>query len=276
MARFLAPRATPGVETIDQTSYRRSARINGVATVLEVRPVPGERHLLLHLPHPRSKKLISAVERVRRLFDLDADPQQINDWLARDVKLGLLVRARPGLRVPGCWDGFELAVRAILGQQISVNAATTLGGRLVRAFGTPLPSPVLGLTHLFPQPAELAEADLASIGLPRDRAGAIRALARAVLSGAVVLDGTQSPEETTVRLQALPGIGEWTAAYVAMRALRDPDAFPASDLGLRRAAAGGERLLPARELERQAQAWQPWRAYAAMHLWMSLGLKQSE
>jgi AraC family transcriptional regulator, regulatory protein of adaptative response / DNA-3-methyladenine glycosylase II len=172
------------------------------------------------------------------------------------------IEAIPGLRVPGCWDGFELAVRAILGQQVSVKAASTLAGRLVRVFGTPIAaSPPL--THLFPRPELLAEADVARIGLPRKRAQTVRALAREVSEGRIVFGQVHNVRDFQARLQELPGIGDWTAQYIAMRALGEPDAFPASDLGLLRYAS----LDHEHELLRRAEAWRPWRAYAAMYLW---------
>src|SRR5213078_2986929 len=180
-----------------------------------------------------------------------------------------LVARRPGLRVPGAWDAFELAVRAVLGQQVTVRGATTLTGRLVRTFGTPLDPPEDGLTHLFPRPAVLAP-----LGLPRARAATIRALAGGVARGELVLDASRGLEDAVARLAAVPGIGAWTAHYIAMRALGEPDAFPAADLGLRRALGNGAGpLAPARVAER-AEAWRPWRAFAAMLLWTALAAKE--
>jgi len=168
----------------------------------------------------------------------------------------------PGLRVPGCWDGFELGVRAILGQQVTVKGATTLAGRLVKAFGRPA-STDNGLTHYFPRPEVLAEVQVESIGLPAARGEAIRAFARAVRDGQIKFEGIVEIEEFLKRLCEIPGIGKWTAQYVAMRALGEPDAFPTGDLGLVKALGLGV----ARELELRSQAWRPWRAYAAMYLW---------
>lgn len=217
------------------------------------------------------------VERARRIFDLGADPLAIDERLAASPVLTRAVAATPGLRVPGVWDSFELAVRAILGQQITVQGATTLSGRLVRRFGTPVS---LGddpaLTHLFPSPAVLAHADLTTIGLPRARAEAIRGLAAAVAAGELVLDAPQGLDEAMPRLRALPGIGEWSAHYIAMRALREPDAFPATDLGLRRAVAGDGAPVSDVVLRRMAEAWRPWRAYAAMYLWAGQRLPRRE
>ncbi|MBW2316655.1 MAG: DNA-3-methyladenine glycosylase 2 family protein, partial [Deltaproteobacteria bacterium] len=188
--------------------------------------------------------------------------------LSADPTLARVVAAHPGLRVPGAFDGFELAVRAILGQQVSVRGATTLAGRLVERFGTPCPGESdAAVSRLFPRPERLARARIEAIGLPAARAGAIRALARAVSSGEIVLDGSADPDETCAALEALPGIGPWTSAYVAMRALREPDAFLSGDLGLRRALATPEGLPSARALGERAEAWRPWRAYAALYLW---------
>src|SRR5439155_11041809 len=184
--------------------------------------------------------------------------------------LAPLVARRRGLRVPGAWDGFELAVRAVLGQQVTVRGATTLAGRVVRAFGTPLDQAQDGLTHLFPQPEALADADLAAIGLPRARAATIRALAAAVARGDLVLEASRGLEDAVARLVAIPGIGTWTAQYVAMRALGEPDAFPAGDLGLRRALANGAGPLPPGRVGAPGEALRPWRACAALHLWTGL------
>jgi len=208
---------------------------------------------------------------VRRVFDLAADPDTIGTHLSLDPLLAPLVSARPGLRVPGAWDGFELAVRAIFGQQITVPAATKLLGRLVEAHGALLPTTtkdVEGLSHLFPSPARLARADLAVLGMPNARAMAVTSLAQAISADPMIFSGGASLEEAIAKLRSLPGIGEWTAQYVAMRELREPDAFPAADIGLMRAmaAADGRRPSPSQLLSR-AERWRPWRAYAALHLW---------
>lgn len=184
--------------------------------------------------------------------------------------------ANPGLRLPGAWDGFEVTVRAILGQQVSVKAANTLAGRLVARYGEELPEPNgSGLTHLFPRAQDLAGAELDGIGLTNQRVRAIQAVARAAESGELQFRRIASFEETAAQLQKLPGIGAWTAQYVAMRAMGSPDAFPASDLGLRKAQSNGQSLINAAELRERAEAWRPWRSYAAMYLWASLA-KESE
>jgi AraC family transcriptional regulator of adaptative response / DNA-3-methyladenine glycosylase II len=280
MVRFLAPRATPGVEEASADCYRRTVSIDGAHGVVEVRPVPGANHLMARLRLSSAAGLIHVTERLRRIFDLGADPEQITAHLRADPRIAAQVAALPGLRIPGAWDGFELAVRAILGQQVSVKAATTLAGRLAAAYGEPLRiDPIVdgsaGLRIVFPQPAILARADLTNVGIPRARAAAINALAEAVASGALVLDASRGLEASVRALSALPGIGEWTAQYVAMRALREPDAFPATDLGLRRALGDGSRLVAAAELLQAAEAWRPWRAYAAVYLWTMDGMTAS-
>jgi AraC family transcriptional regulator, regulatory protein of adaptative response / DNA-3-methyladenine glycosylase II len=264
LLRFLGPRAIPGVEEVRDGTYRRGCVVGGSAAVLEVAAGPGAT---LDVRPPAR-----AVEPgLRRLFDLDGDPALVAEVLSADPVLRPLVAARPGLRAPGSFDGFELAVRAILGQQISVAGATTLAGRLVRNHGRPLAHPDGGLTHAFPTPEALAEASLDGVGMPGRRAATLRALGRAVAEGVVVLDGSADPAATRESLLELPGIGPWTASYVAMRALGDRDAFPAADLGVLRAAAAlGLSDDPAR-LTAHAERWRPYRSYAVHHLWASLG-----
>jgi 3-methyladenine DNA glycosylase/8-oxoguanine DNA glycosylase len=190
----------------------------------------------------------------------------VGSHLARSALLRPLVADAPGIRLPGAWDPFEVAVRGILGQQVTVRAATTLAGRLAAAFGRPVECGA-GLTHLFPTPAALADADVASIGIPRTRAATIRALAAAVVRGEPVLDASCGTEAAVERLCAIPGIGAWTAQYIAMRGLSEPDAFPAGDLGVRKALGNGDGPLSVAAVERLSAPWRPWRAYAVMHLW---------
>ncbi len=180
------------------------------------------------------------------------------------------MKAHPGLRVPGAWNPFEMSVRAILGQQVSVRGASTLAGRLVEAYGSPAAIPLSGITRHFPSGERLIDADLQKIGLPHARAEAIRNLARAVSQKSLRLDGNEELEATVAALNALPGIGEWTAQYIAMRALGEPDAFPAGDLGIRKALARNGREPGAAEILRRAEAWRPFRAYTVMYLWRSL------
>jgi len=263
---FLAVRATPGVETVHDGRYRRTVTVDGASGAITVEPIAGEPALLLRIQLAECHGVLEIVERVRRLFDLDADPLKIGGDLGRSAALRPLVAAAPGMRVPGAWEPFELAVRAVLNQQITVRGATTLVGRLAAAFGEPIECGD-GLTRLFPRPEVLAEADLSAIGMPRTRAATLRALAAAVARGEPVLDASHGAEAVVERLCAIPGIGAWTAQYIAMRALSEPDAFPAGDLGVRKALANGSGLLSAAAVERLAEPWRPWRAYAVMHLW---------
>ncbi len=267
---FLAGRATRGVEVVEPGCYRRTIESDGASGVLELRHVLDQPYLSLSVSLPSTSGLIAIVERARRIADLGADPLAIATTLERDSILRPLVRRNPGLRVPGAWDGFELTVRAILGQQVSVAAATTMAGRLVETFGKPLESDHgPGLTHVFPAAQTLADADVASIGLPSVKAEAIRSVARAVAGGELRFQAPAGLNDLVERLVALPGIGPWTAHYVAMRACGEPDAFPAGDLALRKAAGDGGELMRESDLRRRAEAWRPWRSYAAMHLWRS-------
>jgi AraC family transcriptional regulator of adaptative response / DNA-3-methyladenine glycosylase II len=270
MAGFLAARAIPGVEAVTAGVYRRTIACGGGHGVVAARPVPGKAHLEATIQVPEVAHLATVVTRLRRLFDLDADVQTIGEHLASDPRLAPLVAARPGLRVPGAWDAFELAVRAILGQQVSVAAATTLAGRLVAAHGAPLAGPVAddALRAVFPAPAALAAADLTTIGLTRARARALAAFAGAVEREPDLLSTAPSLDTAVARLSALDGLGDWTAQYIAMRALREPDAFPASDLGLRRALETADGRPSPRALVAAAERWRPWRAYAVLHLWL--------
>jgi AraC family transcriptional regulator of adaptative response / DNA-3-methyladenine glycosylase II len=268
--RFLSPRAIPGVEEVVEGAYRRTIRSGGAAGVLSVAAARQGNAVELTVQGLDGAALRAAKPAVHRMLDLDADSAAIDRALGADPLLAPLVAARPGLRAPGAYDGWELAVRAIVGQQVSVGAATTLAGRVVRAVGTPLERPVGSLTHAFPLPHELSSAPLPGIGMPGRRVETLRALARAIDAGVVTLDGSVNAETTQTALIALPGIGPWTAGYIAMRALGDPDAFPIGDIGLRRAAV---RLgLPGepRALGQAAERWRPYRSYAAYHLWASL------
>ena len=266
---FLRTRALPGVELVDEHSYARVFGPVDAPGWLRVRAWPGGEHALqLELHCPQSTQLLGVVTTLRRMFDLDANPQAIADTFRHDAILGPLLARRPGLRLPGGWDGFEIAVRAILGQQISVAAARTLATRIVQRWGEPLPTaPMAGLERLFPTPAALAQADLREIGVTTTRAATISGMAQALLAGRVDFRAEQSLDEFVARWVALPGIGEWTAHYMAMRALSDPDAFPAADLILRREATTDTTPLGTKALTLRAEAWRPWRAYAVIHLW---------
>ena len=266
---FLAARSIPGVEVVDQASlrYLRSIRVGGQPGAIEV--AGGGPDALEVTIHPPALARPTTEARVRRWFDLDPDVAAIGAHLAADPLLAPLVAARPGLRVPGAWDPFELAIRAIVGQQISVSGARTIAGRIVERAGDRVTSPEGdGVVALFPTPAQLAEADLGAIGMPGARVRAIQNLAAAVAADPALLDATGDLDADVGRLRALPGIGEWTAQYIALRGLKHADAFPASDLGILRALAGsdGRRPSPAEALAR-AESWRPYRAYAAQHLW---------
>lgn len=274
MLAFLRGRALPGVEVVDACSY---ARVIG-PDARHPQAAPGwlrvsawgtaDAALKLELHGVAASRLLEIVNRVRRMFDLDADPQAIAAGFAGDRQLSALVAARPGLRLPSGWDGFEIAVRAILGQQVSVAAARTLATRTAQRFGEALPTPFApGLEHLFPTPAALADADLTTIGLTRARADTVRTVARALREGTVDFAPERTLDDFAARWVALPGIGPWTAQYIALRALGHPDAFPAEDLVLQRAAAEDGGRLTAKALRERAQAWRPWRGYAVIHLW---------
>jgi AraC family transcriptional regulator of adaptative response / DNA-3-methyladenine glycosylase II len=230
-----------------------------------VRALEHERALELRVRGAAPAALFQLSAAARRTFDLGADPARIALALRGDPLLAPLVDRRPGLRIPGAWDPFECAVRAVLGQQVSVAAGRTLAARVVARAGRPIAGGADGLTHLFPSPAALAAANLDGLGLTGARARALRALARAVAEGA--LDLGAPVEDVTAGLAALPGLGRWTAQYVALRALGEPDAFPAADLVLRRMAGTDGTPLSARALEARAEAWRPWRGYAVLHLW---------
>ena len=264
MLTFLAARATPGVESVADGVYRRTIAIDGKPGIVEVSRLDSGTALGLDVRFPDPRALLFIVEQVRRMFDLGADPGVIGEHLRADPLLRGTAAKHPGIRVPGAWDGFELAVRAILGQQISVRAATTIAGRIAAMFGSPAAADH-GLARLFPAPAQLADAAIERAGVVTARAETIRALARRVVSGAVTFRACADGCAAVAALEDLPGIGNWTAEYIAMRALGEPDAFPSGDLVLRRAAGD----CTARELARKSEAWRPWRAYAVMLLWQS-------
>lgn len=261
MLDFLAPRATPGIELVENSVYRRTISMNSIEGYFEV-SLDEPDALLIRIDFPDPRSLFIIVERIRAMFDINADWSSIAKTLRCDPVLGAIVKSEPGIRVPGCWDGFELAVRAILGQQVTVRGATSLAGRLSAQFGKKFAG-AKGLTHLFPSAQVLSSARLTSIGLTTARAETIRVLARTVASGKLKFEGVVDSENFRRRLCEIPGIGAWTAQYISMRALGEPDAFPSSDLGLLRASGLGS----ARELESRAERWRPWRAYAAMYLW---------
>jgi AraC family transcriptional regulator of adaptative response / DNA-3-methyladenine glycosylase II len=273
MLTFFAGRATPGVELVTGDTYRRTLSTNGDHGVVEIRPDARDGYLSLTLKSVNTNSLFETVQSAREVFDLDAPVDEINAALGKDKALRKMLRKFPGIRVPGAWDGFELTIRAILGQQISVKAATTIAGRIANRYGASLDCDSVqeddGLTHIFPTPERLARARFNNIGIVSARANTIRLVARAVLAGDVNFDTAQDPDEFCHALKAIRGIGDWTAQYVAMRVLKNPDAFPGSDLGLIKAIRYPQRVTP-KELETMAEDWRPWRAYAALLLWSSL------
>jgi len=269
LVQFFAARAVPGVEQVDGDVYLRSVRLPSGPGVVAVRP-DGE-HVEAKLWMRDRGDLAAAAAASRRLLDLDTEPKPIVDALGGDELIGKIVRAAPGRRVPGVVDPDELAIRAVLGQQVSLAGAATLAGRLVSAYGEPLEQRVGSVTHLFPSAAALAHADPDRLAMPWPRRRALIGLATALAAGEIILDtGVMAPDEIERRLLALPGIGPWTVAYISMRALRDPDAFMPTDLGVRH---GLERLgrdgRPA-SASAVAERWRPYRAYATQHLWAQL------
>ena len=259
---FLAARATPAVESVGACHYRRTIALDGKHGIVEVSPVESRSALWVDVRFSNPQGLLTIVERVRRMFDLGADPTVIREHLIDDPLLRVPFTRHPGVRTPGAWDGFELAVRAILGQQVSVRAATTLAGRIAWTFGQPIVDD-RGLNRLFPTAATLSTAALERVGVMPARARTIRTLARRVVDGSISFDVGREIESVSQALLGVPGIGDWTAQYIAMRAYGEPDAFPSGDLVLRRAAGG----CTAKELDRRSQAWRPWRSYAVMLLW---------
>jgi len=251
---FLESRAVAGVESVQSNAYRRTIEMDGVAGAMEVREDRAERQLLVTIELPRYESLMQVVERVRRMFDLAADPLQIASQLSRDATLKPLLAAEPGLRVPGIWDGFEASVRAILGERLADRAPKAALVRLVRTFGKPVTTSIPGLTRLFPRPQDLSEADLTTAGIRGRAAVAIQALARAVLNRDLTFEASLNLQDAIARLRVVPGISQPMAEYIAMRAFGEPDAFPKS----------GSKFPIGTE------SWRPWRAYAAMHLWGSL------
>ncbi len=254
--RFLQLRAIPGVESVIDAEYGRTFVLDGKAGRLSVVRAQEGDAVILRVEYPEPSQLFRIVERTRRIFDLGADPHLVAAQLGIDPQMQPLLERLPGLRVPGAWDGFELAVRAILGQQVSVAAATTMSGRIANSYGQPFGEG----SRLFPDAAALAEADLTSIGLTKQRAATIQELAARVASGEIRFDAPV--EGLRSALLSVRGIGPWTVEYVAMRALGEPDAFPDTDLALRKAVPQG--------LMERSALWRPWRAYAAMYLWMNL------
>jgi AraC family transcriptional regulator of adaptative response / DNA-3-methyladenine glycosylase II len=266
MLRFLQLRAIPGVERVAAGVYSRTIALDGVQGRISVQPAAGNA-LRASIRISKLGVLPNIIARLRRQFDLAADPLNILAHLRSDPLLAPLLKQRPGLRVPGAWDGFELAIRAVLGQQITVAGAIRLAGRLVATYGQPLAEPDADLTHVFPTPQALAGSPLAALGMPRSRAATLSSVAAAAVENPDLFGANCDLDEAIGRLRAIPGVGEWTAQYIALRQLREPDAFPAADVGLMRALAENGRRPSAQALLARAEPWRPWRAYAAQHLW---------
>ncbi len=267
---FLGKRAVNGVEEVTGSSYRRSISIGGTTGILDVRPGrSGGSQVAATLEGVAPAELGHAVRRIRKMFDLDADPVAIAGHLSRDSRLAPLVAALPGMRLPLTWDPFEAIVRAVLGQQISVAGAITIAGRLARRFGRPIAGAGT-ITRVFPVPSQLAHADLSTIGIPAARAKTLAEVSRAVLDGRLRLDGSVAPDKLEKDFQLIRGIGPWSAHYVALRGLGEPDAFPESDLGIRKALDALGFPGNGRQRREAIDLLAPWRGYAAIYLWHSL------
>jgi AraC family transcriptional regulator of adaptative response / DNA-3-methyladenine glycosylase II len=271
MIRFLQVRAIAGLEVVANESYSRVIEIDDVTGSITVSHAPEQSALRVVVRFGRLNTLPAIIVRVRRMFDLSAEPGAIAAVLSNDPVLAPLVAARPGLRVPGGWDGFEIAVRAVLGQQITLRAATQLASRIVVAIGTPVTesADAPGLSHAFPRPEHFKLSALAGIGMPRARAECLAGVAAAIDTDKRLFDPRRDLAEAVNHLRNLPGIGEWTAQYIAMRALGETDAFLAGDVGVQRRFALNGRRPAASELLARAEHWRPWRAYAVLHLWMA-------
>ena len=272
MLSYLRARAIDGVEAVSATTYFRTVMCDGATGTIEVGHQPERQSLVATIRFPNVRILPELITRIRRVFDLGADAAAIGAHLARDPLLRPLVAARPGLRAPGAWDGFELAVRAILGQQVSVEAGRKLASGLVKLAGAPLrgdgPSPEKSLTHAFPDALTVSRSNLSSLGMPNARRAALSAIAKASLADPALFQARGTLEETVAHLMSIRGIGDWTAQYIALRAAREPDAFPSRDVALLRGVTSKNGKRPsATELTLRAESWRPWRAYAAQHLW---------
>jgi AraC family transcriptional regulator, regulatory protein of adaptative response / DNA-3-methyladenine glycosylase II len=265
LIKFLKARATPGVEAVDDDSYRRTIETGGVAGAIEVWHDADNARLSMRIIVPTCDCLMQVVQSVRRIFDLEADAVQIAQHLSQDVRLAKILAERPGLRVPGAWDGFELAVRAVFGQQLTVVDSPALVRRLVRAFGRRVQTDIPGLSHLFPRPEILAKANLALVGVPADQAATICSLAQAMSAGRLTFNSSKGLEDTLLRLHAQPGLNEGVASYIAMRSFGEPDALPSTDRGLLQALEIYGGSVRSAELLHVFEKFKPWRAYAAMH-----------
>jgi AraC family transcriptional regulator of adaptative response / DNA-3-methyladenine glycosylase II len=271
MIHFLQARAVAGLEVVTKDCYSRVIELDDVTGSITVSHAPDQSALRVVVRFPRLDDLSVIIARVRRMFDLSAEPGAIVSVLSSDPVLAPLVSTRPGLRVPGAWDGFEIAIRAVLGQQVTLKAATQLAARIVAAVGTQVTDhiDIPGLTHAFPRPERFNASTLAGAGMPRARAAAIAGVAAAIDADERLFDPRRDLAEAVARLRDLPGIGEWTAQYIAMRALGESDAFLTGDVAVQRRFAMHEQRPAASELLARAERWRPWRAYALLHLWMA-------
>ncbi len=256
------------MEWVGEDSYARTVRLGEAKGWIRVTPAKKKNTLLLEFSHGLAPALPAILGRVRALFDMDARPDVISRQLSKDRLLAPMVRRTPGMRVPGAFNGFEMGVRAIIGQQVTVKAATTLSCRFAEAFGEPLVTPFAQLNRLTPVPSHVARAnvdEIARLGIVSARSRSIIALAQAQASDELSLDSGahHNPEETIRRLAELPGIGQWTAHYIAMRALHWPDAFLTGDIAIRNNLGG----VSAKQINEMSQAWRPWRSYAVLHIW---------
>jgi AraC family transcriptional regulator of adaptative response / DNA-3-methyladenine glycosylase II len=269
LLEFLGARVMQGVECVAGESYLRTVRLGGHVGWIRVSHAPEKRALRVEFTHSLSAVLPALLERLRHLFDLTARPDLIAAHLRKDRRLRPAIDRHPGLRVPGAFDAFEMTVRAVLGQQVTVKAATTLAGRFAAAFGEPSVTPFPELNRLSPEPGRIVQTgvgEIAKLGIVSARAASLIVLGRAFDRGEMRLEAGADPEEVMARLVAQPGLGPWTAHYIAMRGLHWPDAFPKEDIAVRKNLGG----VTPRRAEEMSQAWRPWRSYAVLHIWKSL------
>jgi AraC family transcriptional regulator of adaptative response / DNA-3-methyladenine glycosylase II len=264
---FLAYRAIPGVELVSDDSYARSISLEGMSGYFIARFLPEKNQLAATIQFPDTKYLYQIIDRIRSIFDLRADSAQIDKFLKKDKMLRPLLRKYPGLRVPGSWDGFEVSVRAVLGQQVTVKAASTLASRIAQRYGSEFDCEIDGINRVFPEPAVLARAKMNNMGIVSQRIAAIKSIAELIEGNELIINCTADTAEFVGKICQVKGIGEWTAQYIAMRALSDPNAFPYSDLILLRAADPSGKSLTPKQLLKLAEAWRPWRAYTVILLW---------